>query len=50
MWLRTSESAFAADNASKLDDTLFGWSTVADKDGNISVWMLETAAETDVID
>ena len=40
----------AADNASKLDDTLFGWSTVADKDGNISVWMLETAAETDVID
>ena len=36
-------------NAALLDDTLFGWST-ADKDGNISVWMLDTADEEDVID
>jgi LPXTG-motif cell wall-anchored protein len=38
----------AADNAENLDDTLFGWST-ADKDGNISVWALEDAAEADII-
>jgi LPXTG-motif cell wall-anchored protein len=36
-------------NASKLDDTLFGWSTAADKDGNISVWVLDDAADADVI-
>ena len=40
----------AAANASKLDDTLFGWSTAAHADGNISVWALEDAAEADIID
>ena len=40
----------AAANAENLDDTLFGWSTVADDDGNISVWALEDAAEEDIID
>ena len=39
-----------AANASLLDDTLFGWSTAADEDGNISVWALEDAAEADIID
>ena len=38
-----------AANASKLDDTLFGWSTVADKDGNITVWALEDAGEADIL-
>ena len=38
-----------AANASKLDDTLFGWSTVADAEGYISVWALEDAAEADII-
>jgi LPXTG-motif cell wall-anchored protein len=38
-----------AANASKLDSTLFGWSTVADKDGNISVWVKDDVAEADVI-
>ena len=38
-----------ADNASLLDDTLFGWSA-ADSEGNISVWALEDAAEADILD
>ena len=37
-----------AANASKLDNTLFGWSTTADANGNISVWKLETASDSDV--
>ena len=37
-----------AANASKLDNTLFGWSTTADANGNISVWKLETASDADV--
>ena len=39
-----------AANASKLDNTLFGWSTAADANGNISVWKLETASDADVTD
>ena len=39
-----------AANASKLDDTLFGWSTAADSNGNISVWKLDTASDSDVTD
>jgi len=38
-----------AENADLLDDTLFGWST-ADANGNISVWALEDADESDIID
>ena len=34
-------------NASLLDETLFGVSTVEDEDGNISVWALEDATEED---
>ena len=36
-------------NASLLDETLFGVSTVEDEDGNISVWALEDATEEDII-
>ena len=39
-----------AANASKLDDTLFGWSAAADVDGNITVWKLDDASDTDVTD
>lgn len=39
-----------AANASKLDANLFGWSTAADANGNISVWKLDTAEDSAVID
>ena len=38
------------DNASKLDASIFGWSTAADADGNISVWVKGEATETAVLD
>ena len=37
-------------NASKLDSSIFGWSTAADSDGNISVWVKDGVLETDVHD
>ncbi|MCR5449254.1 MAG: LPXTG cell wall anchor domain-containing protein [Solobacterium sp.] len=39
-----------AANASKLDDSLFGWSTAADENGNISVWVKDGVDDADVID
>ena len=39
-----------AANASKLDNTIFGWSTAADANGNISVWKLDTATDKAVTD
>ena len=39
----------SADNKSKLDSSLFGWSTAADSDGNISVWKSDSASDADVI-
>ncbi len=39
-----------AANASKLDDTLFQWSTAADSNGNISVWKKDGASDTAVTD
>jgi LPXTG-motif cell wall-anchored protein len=39
-----------AANASKLDDTVFGWSTAADSNGNISVWVKDGVADATVTD
>ena len=39
-----------AANASLLDASLFGWSTAADSEGNITVWALEDASEEDILD
>lgn len=38
-----------AANAEYLDNSIFGWSTAADSDGNISVWLLDDVEEADVI-
>lgn len=39
-----------AANASKLDANIFGWSTAADANGNISVWVKEGVADKTVTD
>ena len=39
-----------AANANKLDNTVFGWSTAADGNGNISVWVKDSVTDKTVTD